>query len=110
MAKKAIKKSKVLVNKKSNKKNSEIRKVSKTPVKKKIITRKSATLKTTVQIPPILNYVDSSKQVITLEQKNKMIAEAAYYIAERYRNNPQLAAWLDAEKEIEILLATNVKL
>jgi hypothetical protein len=103
MAKVVAKKSKVILKNKSEKKNKI--KVTKTPIKNKILTKKSPLhIKKTISIPPILNFVDTSVVQVTFEKRNQMIAEAAYYISERYRANPQLAAWQDAEKEIERML------
>jgi hypothetical protein len=40
---------------------------------------------------------------ISTEQRTAMIADAAYYIAEKYGFNPELSefCWLEAEKEID---------
>jgi hypothetical protein len=112
MAKKTVKKTKTLVKKKT-----VVKKISSPPIKKKTpapskkkVTVKKSQITSTIPVPPILNLVASTKEVISSERKNKMIAEAAYYIAERHRLNPQMAAWLAAEKEIEKLLESNFKL
>jgi len=49
---------------------------------------------------------DNESADITPDERNKLIAEAAYYRAEQHGFNPeyQVQNWLDAEKEVDAML------
>jgi len=49
---------------------------------------------------------DSESSDISPEERNRMIAEAAYYRAEQHGFNPdrQIEDWLAAEQEVDVML------
>lgn len=76
---------------------------------KSTTSRKSTTTtrtKSTIKAPAkkvIINTGVDIVKAITVEQRNSMIAEAAYYIAEKHGFAPGLSefCWLEAEKQID---------
>jgi hypothetical protein len=50
-----------------------------------------------------MTMLSKQSSVINPERRNKMIAEAAYYLAEKSGFNPNLSIkfWLEAEKQID---------
>ena len=69
------------------------------------VTPATITQKKTNTTAPRINTL----KAFTVDQRTSMIAEAAYYIAEKANFNPDLslACWLEAEREIDSKILEN---
>ena len=74
------------------------------PAEKKPAPKKTAEKKA-VSTPKIIKPIEAKGMAVSDEQRYRMIAEAAYYRAERshFRSDP-LRDWIEAEKAIDALL------
>jgi hypothetical protein len=70
-----------------------------------VFRKKTASQQTTTA--PISNDSAAAQQNVSPEERARMIAEAAYYRAERrgFQNGDQTNDWYEAEKEVEVILS-----
>jgi hypothetical protein len=79
---------------------------AKPAVKEPAVVKKPATAKAAVAKPAARTTVASKVMIVSDEQRYRMVAEAAYYHAERNQfKSDHVRDWIDAENEIAALLS-----
>jgi hypothetical protein len=79
---------------------------AKPAVKEPAVVKKPATAKAAVAKPVAKTTVASKVMIVSDEQRYRMVAEAAYYHAERNQfKSDHVRDWIDAENEIAALLS-----
>jgi hypothetical protein len=70
-----------------------------------VFKKKTASQQTTTA--PVSNDIGSTQHDVSSEERARMVAEAAYYRAERrgFQNGDQTSDWYEAEKEVEVILS-----
>jgi predicted dinucleotide-binding enzyme len=75
-------------------------------VKEPAVVKKPATAKAAVAKPAAKTAVASKVMIVSDEQRYRMVAEAAYYHAERNQfKSDHVRDWIDAERDIAALLS-----
>ncbi|MBL8414730.1 MAG: DUF2934 domain-containing protein [Propionivibrio sp.] len=79
---------------------------AKPAVKEPAVVKKPATAKAAVAKPVAKTTVASNVMIVSDEQRYRMVAEAAYYHAERNQfKSDHVRDWIDAERDIAALLS-----
>ena len=79
---------------------------AKPAVNEPAVVKKPATAKTADANPVVKTTVASKAMIVSDEQRYRMVAEAAYYHAERNQfKSDHVRNWIDAERDIAALLS-----
>ncbi len=79
---------------------------AKPAVNEPAVVKKPATAKTADAKPAVKTTVASKVMIVSDEQRYRMVAEAAYYHAERNQfKSDHVRNWIDAERDIAALLS-----